>query len=58
VSFARRVDWKPDANGKLDAQEKWDFKEPLTKVLSGTPNDELRALMSSMTMKRCMSRFW
>jgi hypothetical protein len=40
VSFARRVDWKPDANGKLDANEKWDLKEPLTKVLSGTPNDE------------------
>jgi hypothetical protein len=29
VSFARRVDWKPDANGKLDANEKWDLKEPL-----------------------------
>jgi len=40
VSFARRVDWKPDANGKLDEREKWDFKEPLAKVLSGTPNDE------------------
>ncbi|HEX8551031.1 MAG TPA: putative Ig domain-containing protein [Abditibacteriaceae bacterium] len=39
VSFARRIDWKPDVNGKLDANEKWDFKEPVTKVLSGAPND-------------------
>ena len=38
--FARRADWKPVVNGKLDADEKWDFKEPLSKVLSGKTNDE------------------
>lgn len=37
--FARKVTWKPEADGKWGENEKWQFEQPISKVLSGTPND-------------------
>ena len=40
VFFARRVDWKIEANGRIDSAEKWNFDQKIAVPMQGKPSAE------------------